>query len=114
MVPRQIFRDHGLLDEAMELGADDLELSWRLRALGYSLAIAGDVFVHHKGSVSFSTLTKDEWEYRVNLSDQALVAKLKAVYGERFLLSSQQLWGCDVFSAALLNDRESAGEAEVA
>ena len=53
---RETLRRVGVLDESMFLGSEDLELSWRLRVLGFRLAIAKDVFVHHRGHVSFGTV----------------------------------------------------------
>jgi GT2 family glycosyltransferase len=101
MVPRLILDRHGLLDESMELGADDLELSWRLRALGYRLAIAGDVFVRHAGSVSFGSLEPEHAKLRVRRSDEALIRKLRAYYGGKDLPSCHELWGNDMFARAL-------------
>jgi len=105
MLPQAILNKHGLLDERMELGADDLELSWRLTALGYSLAVAGDAFVRHEGAVSFGSLPPHEREGRVFGSDRALVEKLGAAYGKGLAPSSREIWGCDIFSDA--SNRES-------
>jgi len=98
---RQVLNQSGLLDEAMELGADDLELSWRLRLLGHRLVVAADVFVRHVGSVSFSSLDRSVANEWVQRSDAALVAKLKRHFGADAIPSSWALWGCDIFEKAL-------------
>lgn len=103
MVPRWVLDRYGLLEESTELGADDLELSWRLRVLGYDLAIACDVFVSHVGSVSFASLPGPARDERVGRSDQALIAKLRDFYGTNGIPSSWALWGCDVLEQAMVS-----------
>lgn len=100
-VSREVLDRHGLLDEGTELGADDLELSWRLRSLGYRLAVAADVFVRHYGGTSFSGLPDEERTGRSRASDAALLRKLERAYGEGAVPSSQAIWGTDVFRHAL-------------
>lgn len=101
MSTRETFDKYGLLDEGMEMGADDLELSWRLRVLGHDLAIAGDVFISHEGSVSFESMDPKEKGERVARSDAALVAKLRKFYEETTVPSSWALWDCNIFENAL-------------
>lgn len=98
---RAVLDQVGLLDENLLLGADDLEISWRLRELGYQLAIAADTFVHHKGSVSFSTVTSGERERLIAASDRALVQKLSRYYGVASLPSSSELFDSEIFAGAL-------------
>lgn len=62
---RSLLDIHGLLDEGMELGADDLEFSWRLRALGFDLMVAASTFVAHSGARSFASLDSTERHQRV-------------------------------------------------
>ena len=100
MLPRAVLDTHGLLDEALVLGADDLDLSFRLRKLGLKLLIAMDVFVHHEGQASFSTRSKTETSELIAASDAALVAKLHLFYGPT-LPTSVELWGCPIFDEAL-------------
>jgi len=92
MLPRWVLNQHGLLDESMELGADDLELSWRLRALGYRLAINLGSFVTHLGSASFASLDEHDRQERVARSDAELIEKIRGYYVKNFP-SAQKLWG---------------------
>lgn len=101
MVSRQILNESGLLFEGTALGADDLEFSWRLRALGYRLAIATDVFVRHDAGASFESLELSERKDRVSASDMALADKLAAYFGEHPIPSSEALFGSPVFTEAL-------------
>lgn len=100
LMKRDTLNKHGLLDETTELGADDLELSWRLGELGYRMQIALDVFVRHDQGVSFASLAMDEKSTRQGRSDFALIRKLEAYYGED-IPSSNELWGCPIFDEAL-------------
>ncbi len=100
-VRREIVEEVGGLDEDLILGSDDLEYSWRLRLKGYKLLICKDVFVHHAGSVSFRQLGKDKKREIVRQSDLALLAKLKAHYGDVSALTSMELWDCDIFEHVL-------------
>ena len=99
MLPRSILDQCGLLDENMVLGADDLDLSWRLAAHGFRLRIAMDAFVRHAGQASFATRPREETSALVALSDAALVSKLKRFYGQS-VPTSMQLWGCPIFDEA--------------
>ncbi|CAB1128376.1 conserved protein of unknown function [Candidatus Hydrogenisulfobacillus filiaventi] len=51
-----LLRAMGGLDPGCRLGADDADLSLRLRLAGYRLYVAEDVFVHHFGHASFARL----------------------------------------------------------
>ena len=95
----------GLLDEGTELGADDLDFSWRMRELGYRVVIAQDVFVQHEQGVSFRSLPSAERGARQRRSDACLVRKLEAYYGIHGIPSSMELWGTPIFDGALLRFR---------
>jgi len=112
MVPREILNKHGLLDEGTELGADDLELSWRLTSLDYKLAVAQDVFVRHVQGVSFSSLPFPERAKRQARSDFALIRKLEAFYGNDEIPSSNEIWGTPIFDEAFMR-RKLLGEGEM-
>lgn len=52
-IKRRALDTVGYLDESLPLGADDFDLSLRLRKAGFELRIAGDVLVRHICHVSF-------------------------------------------------------------
>jgi GT2 family glycosyltransferase len=104
---RELLDRHGLLCEETALGADDLELSWRLKQLGYQLRIVPSVFVRHVCGASFATVPSIETRKKVRRSDRALVRRMRAYYGERDLPSSQELFGCDIFAEALATAPEA-------
>ena len=57
---RSVLERVGLLDERFEIGMfEDDDFARRLRAAGYDLRCAEDVFVHHFGEASFSKLYAD-------------------------------------------------------
>jgi GT2 family glycosyltransferase len=105
MMRRDLLDKHGLLCEMTELGADDLEYSWRMRMLGYELRVVPSVFVHHVGQASFATLPSLEARKRIRQSDRALVHILLAYYDEGNIPSSMELWGCEIFAEALARPR---------
>ncbi|MBO9715291.1 MAG: glycosyltransferase [Pseudoxanthomonas sp.] len=60
LMTRKVFEDVGLLDETFFPGGfEDDDYCLRLRAKGYPVALARDVYIHHFGSASFGKL-----EYR--------------------------------------------------
>jgi O-antigen biosynthesis protein len=100
-VRRDVLDKHGLLCEETELGADDLELSWRLRELGGQLKIVLDAFVYHEGSHSFNhSPNRDMARVRIRRSDRALVRKLVGYYGWGNVPASMEIWGNDIFAEA--------------
>ncbi len=100
MVRRETLNRHGLLDEGTELGADDLEFSWRNRMLGQRPVVAQDVFVQHEQGVSFASLPSAERIMRQLRSDAALWRKLEAFYGRGNIPSSVEQWGTPIFEEA--------------
>ncbi|HEY5638945.1 MAG TPA: glycosyltransferase [Dehalococcoidia bacterium] len=58
LVKREVFERVGELDEQFGIGYfEDDDYCKRIRNAGYRLLIARDVFIHHEGGVSFSSLT---------------------------------------------------------
>nr|UXE44555.1 hypothetical protein Hi04_10k_c2582_00042 [uncultured bacterium] len=58
MTPRVVWEQVGELDEAFGMGLfEDDDYTYRVRALGYDVACAEDVFIHHHHSASFGELT---------------------------------------------------------
>jgi O-antigen biosynthesis protein len=77
MLPRHIYEKCGPLSEDFGLGFfEDDDYCRRIEALGYRIACADDVFVHHELSASFSKLTESV--------RQELFQKNKAVYEEKW------------------------------
>jgi GT2 family glycosyltransferase len=91
---REVLDELGLLDEKLFVGCDDLELSWRLRTHGYQLRLALDVFVHHKGQVSFKSLVEGNGRRLLDESTNVLHANLEKEYG--FLPRGSDLWGLNI------------------
>jgi GT2 family glycosyltransferase/ubiquinone/menaquinone biosynthesis C-methylase UbiE/predicted nucleic acid-binding Zn-ribbon protein len=77
MMPKHVFEEIGYLDEIYGIGMfEDDDYANALKAQGYTLACAEDVFIHHYGSVSFKKL-KDE-NYRKIFTEN------KAKYEEKW------------------------------
>jgi GT2 family glycosyltransferase len=57
---RRLIERIGLFDEKMPLGADDFDLSLRVRQAGYQLRVAKDVLIQHLVHVSFNRSNPDE------------------------------------------------------
>ena len=58
MIPRVVWEAVGELDEAFGMGMfEDDDYTYRVRAAGYDVACAEDVFVHHHHLASFGELT---------------------------------------------------------
>lgn len=57
---RRLLRDVGMLDDQFDIGYfEDDDYCKRTLALGYEIAIAEDVFVHHEYSASFKLMSDD-------------------------------------------------------
>lgn len=98
---RQVMKRVGMMDEDLILGADDMEYSWRLRLSGYRLLVCKDSFVRHVCGVSFRQLGSEKKDEMVRQSDLALKRKLEAHYGDLSKITSDYLWGCDIFEHVL-------------
>lgn len=98
---RSLFEEVGGFDDNLVLGADDLDLSWRLRLAGYRLLVCKDSFVRHHCGVSFGSLDPEVKQRLSQQSDQRLKEKLIEHYGDLSQISSHELWGCEIFDGAL-------------
>ncbi len=108
MVPRRVFDEVGLFDETLVLGNDDLDFSWRLGLAGKKLLIATDVFVYHRGQVSFGSRPRAETDAAVEASTDRLYLKLEAHYGRGRVPPGRDLWGIEWFRPTALAGREEA------
>lgn len=97
IIPREVLRRVGVLDEALFLGNDDLEYSWRLRENGLRLRVACDTFIYHKGQASFASEPSSKTQQLVQQSTDALYRKLVAHYGGWAVPSANELWGMHWF-----------------
>ncbi len=98
---RKVLDQFGLLEEKCYVGADDLEISWRLRTLRYRLMVAKHVFVAHACGASFETAGSERKGELVAFSDAGLVDKLANYYASRNLPTSAMLWDNNIFESAL-------------
>lgn len=97
MVRRGILEQLGGLDERLFLGADDLELSWRLRLHRHRLLIAKDCFVYHEGQHSFRTEPSTTTGLLVQQSNDALYQIMQEHYGVGRVPTPEEIWGIDWF-----------------
>jgi GT2 family glycosyltransferase len=97
VVRREALEKIGGLDEALYLGNDDLDLSWRLQQAGYKQVVVPSVFVYHQGQASFNTEPKVRTKYLVQQSTNQLYEKLYAAYGGK-VPSGQELWDISWFT----------------
>jgi GT2 family glycosyltransferase/tetratricopeptide (TPR) repeat protein len=95
MLRRDIVVQVGGLDERLFLGNDDLELSWRLRAHGFELRIAADVFIYHEGQHSFRGEPESLTSRLTQESSDTLYRILELHYGSGRVPTPQELWGID-------------------
>jgi GT2 family glycosyltransferase len=59
-IPRRTIDEVGLLDESYGLGTfEDYDYCYRVETAGYEIACMEDVFVYHKGSISFKNANID-------------------------------------------------------
>lgn len=95
-VRREALERIGGFDEALYLGNDDLDLSWRLQQAGYKQVVVPSVFVYHQGQVSFNTEPKVRTAYLVQQSTNQLYEKLYMAYSGD-VPSGEELWGISWF-----------------
>lgn len=67
---RRLIEKVGLLDEKLPLGADDFDLSLRVRKAGYQLRVARDVLIRHLVHLSFNRSNPDECRRLADFSYQ--------------------------------------------
>jgi O-antigen biosynthesis protein len=96
---REVAEQIGLLDEDLFLGGEDLEFSLRLRANGLRLLIAQDVFVHHAGGASFSTIESVLVTTLLAQSTAVLHKKLRSLFAPNPAPSSIELFGNPILPA---------------
>ncbi len=67
MIPRAVWKQVGELDEAFGVGLfEDDDYAMRVRAAGYHIACAEDVFVHHHASASIGALGSASYDELFN------------------------------------------------
>jgi GT2 family glycosyltransferase len=108
MVPRAVLESLGGFDEDLFLGNDDLEFSLRLRRRGLRLVVATDVFVYHRGQVSFSSRPRAEVDRLVQESTDRLYEKLERLYAPEPVPSARELWGIEWFRPSALASAANA------
>lgn len=67
---RRFLEKVGFFDEQLPLGADDFDLSLRVRQAGYQLRVARDVLIRHLVHVSFNRSNPDQCRKLADLSYQ--------------------------------------------
>ena len=90
---RSLIEKIGFFDELMPLGADDFDLSLRVRKAGYQLRVARDVLIRHLVHLSFNRSNPDECRRLADLSYQHFNHKWAAElsrYGWDGLFESDQ------------------------
>ena len=97
MVPRIVLDDVGLFEERMFICTDDLDYCWRLQLKNWKMVVATDVFVQHKGQVSFNTLDTKVVDHHSERSNGILAEKLEAHYGKGRVPTPLELWGITWF-----------------
>lgn len=58
IIPRKLFKKVGKFDEKYFNLNEDIDLSWRVRLLGYKIIYSKKSFVYHKGSATLGALYK--------------------------------------------------------
>lgn len=72
---RRLVAKVGLFDEQLPLGADDFDLSLRVRKAGYQLRVARDVLIQHLVHVSFNRSNPNECQKLADFSYQHFNSK---------------------------------------
>ncbi len=97
MVRRATLEAHGLFDESLVLGGDDLEYSLRLRRAGLELRVVPSCFVWHRGQASFGHHPADAVENFRQEGVDGVYRILKEWYGAEQVPPPMELWGINWF-----------------
>ncbi len=90
-IRKEILDNVGYLDEAYGIGMfEDDDFSLRVMKAGYKLAVLENVFIYHKGSVSFSSLLTDEFR------NKTFFKNLK-YYEQKFNIKWKSKFNTDTF-----------------
>ena len=65
---RRLLETIGYFDDLLPLGADDFDLSLRVRQAGFELRVACDVLIHHTVHASFNRSPAKDCDYLASLS----------------------------------------------
>ena len=79
---RRLIKEIGYFDEALPLGADDFDISLRIRKAGYQLRVARDVLIQHLAHRSFNRSNPEECQRLENASYQHFYKKWAKELGE--------------------------------
>lgn len=96
-IKKELLDKYGYLDQTLFVGADDLEICWRLAEKGYKFKTCIDTFVHHKGQVSFKTTSPERINHLNKQSSDALAEILIKNYGFGNVPTSEELWNMNWF-----------------
>jgi GT2 family glycosyltransferase len=88
---KKVFNKVGKFDQELFLGMDDLDYSLKLQEHGYKLILPKDLFVYHKGHVSFSK--NSESENLRQMTENLFAEKLIKKYGFGQVPIPEELWG---------------------
>jgi len=73
---REVIEEVGYLDESFGIGMfEDDDYSYRVKAKGYLIACAEDVFIHHYGGVSFKKLKNESYDSLFNKNKELFERK---------------------------------------
>ncbi len=107
---RAALEEVGILDNALFLGNDDLDICWRLRLAGWRCSLALGAYVHHDFHISFKSEPLSLTERLVRESTDVLACKLLAHYGEEKVPLPEEIWDVDWFLPAPELARRMWGE----
>jgi len=87
---KEVFERVRGFDEKLFLGMDDLDYSLRLREIGYRLVLPKDLFIYHKGHVSFKK--NRESERLKKITEHVFADKLIDKFGFGNVPNPEELW----------------------